>query len=353
MFASVGMTKGRSSVCSFPMRSGCQPVISVVMSVYNVEVFLSEGIESILNQTFRQFEFIIIDDGSTDGSRLILEKYARQDPRISLIFNERNIGLGLSLNRGLERAQGEYIARMDGDDVALPVRLERQLTFLEANRGVDLIGADMMKIDKFGNELGRRRAPQDISLLRHLIIYRTVAFHPTWFFRKSILNVLKGYRDFPVAQDYDFLLRLIDHGFVVGNYDGALLRFRICGGISSKKSLAVRKMAKYMIRLHKERLRRNNEDSYSAGEVYKMAQGNHLAVFLQNCSQNLFGKANAVRARRPVFALVLVFGSAIISWHQCKHYWRTARGKILVRRREWNCNLLRYVQRVWKWGTGV
>ena len=107
------------------------PKVSVVMSVYNAEPYLEAAIDSILNQTFRDFEFVIVDDGSTDGSTEILEKYAKGDSRIRLVHNAFNKGLIRSLNRGVKLAKGEYIARQDGDDVSLPQRLASQVQFLD------------------------------------------------------------------------------------------------------------------------------------------------------------------------------------------------------------------------------
>jgi len=116
-----------------------RPKISVIMSVYNGEKYLREAIESILNQTFRDFEFIIINDGSTDKTSEILSSY--NDPRIVIINNKRNIGLTKSLNKGLKMVKGEYIARQDADDVSLPERLERMVNFLDMNRDVGLLGS--------------------------------------------------------------------------------------------------------------------------------------------------------------------------------------------------------------------
>src|SRR4030042_1971241 len=102
------------------------------MSVYNGEKYLKEAVESILNQTFRDFEFIIINDGSTDGTGAILASYQQKDARIR-IYNQENQGLIASLNRGCQLARGEYIARMDADDISLPQRLQRQLDYMEAH----------------------------------------------------------------------------------------------------------------------------------------------------------------------------------------------------------------------------
>ncbi len=116
-----------------------KPRVTVLMSVYNGEKYLREAIDSILNQTFKDFEFLIIDDGSTDSSADIIRSYT--DFRIRLIQNEKNIGLTRSLNKGLKLAKGEYIARMDVDDISLPIRFEKQVSFLDKYEDVKLVGS--------------------------------------------------------------------------------------------------------------------------------------------------------------------------------------------------------------------
>ncbi|MDD2913253.1 MAG: glycosyltransferase family 2 protein, partial [Candidatus Pacebacteria bacterium] len=110
------------------------PKISIIMPVYNVETFLSEAIESVLNQTFYDFEFVIINDGSTDNSLEIIKNYEKKDSRIVLLDNKENLGITKSLNIGLNKARGEYIARMDGDDISEKERIEIQYDFLKKNR---------------------------------------------------------------------------------------------------------------------------------------------------------------------------------------------------------------------------
>src|SRR5258708_3751905 len=117
----------------------CSPAVSVVMPAYNSEPHIAEAIESILAQTFTDFEFIIINDGSTDGTRSILHAFAAGDSRIS-IYEHANSGLVVSLNRGCQMARGKYIARMDADDVSLPTRLAKQFNYLERNSEVGIIG---------------------------------------------------------------------------------------------------------------------------------------------------------------------------------------------------------------------
>ena len=105
------------------------PIISVIMSVFNADEYVAEAIESILNQTYSHFEFIIIDDGSTDSSLRIIQKYAIEDQRIRVILNEKNIGLAKSLSKGIDVSQGMYIARMDADDISLPDRFYKQICY--------------------------------------------------------------------------------------------------------------------------------------------------------------------------------------------------------------------------------
>ena len=120
--------------------SNNDPNISIIMSVYNSERYLKEAIESILNQTYTDFEFIITDDSSTDSSLRILEKYKNNDERITLIRNSENVGLTVNLNRMMDLARGKYIARMDADDISLPKRIATQYYFMEKNTEIGVCG---------------------------------------------------------------------------------------------------------------------------------------------------------------------------------------------------------------------
>ena len=140
-----------------------QPKISVVMSVYNGTPYLRECIESILNQTCKDFEFIIIDDGSSDNTWKILTEYANQNQQIKLFKNEENIGLTKSLNKGLKLAGGEYIARQDADDVSLPDRFELQTRFLDAHLEVGALGSSAEVIDEQGMSLRQTTLRQHLA----------------------------------------------------------------------------------------------------------------------------------------------------------------------------------------------
>ena len=180
------------------------PKISVVMSIYNGEKHLRESIESILNQTFTDFEFIIVNDGSTDGSLEIIESY--KDSRIRIIDNEENIGLTKSLNKAIKKARGKYIARHDADDISLPTRLELQHEYLEKHPEVALLGTGIYVINEMGDEIEKRIMhpnPKKSLLKGNRFIHGSVMF------RKSLIDELGAYNEtLRYSQDYELWLRL-------------------------------------------------------------------------------------------------------------------------------------------------
>ncbi|HEX6624956.1 MAG TPA: glycosyltransferase [Pyrinomonadaceae bacterium] len=180
------------------------PKVSVLMAVYNGERYLREAIDSILGQTFADFEFIIIDDASTDRSFEIAGGYA--DPRIRLVRNERNLGLTLSLNRGLDLARGEYVARMDCDDLSLPERLAKQVAFMEANPDVGACSTWAFDIDSAGNVIGKRELPVGEQLDN--FYWRRSLIHPAAMFRFDRSAGPRYDPAFRYAQDYDLWFRI-------------------------------------------------------------------------------------------------------------------------------------------------
>ncbi len=192
-----------------PRSAVTRPRVSVLMSVYNGERYLREAVKSILNQTFTAFEFIIIDDCSTDNTWQILTAYAAQDPRIVLIRNEENFGLTRSLNKGLALALGEYIARQDADDVSVPDRLSTQVCFLKKHPEVGAVGAAVRLIDDKGRLLSVAHPPTDHKTLYAYLLLDNCLCHSTLFARSSLLKQLGGYNpNLPYAQDYDLWWRL-------------------------------------------------------------------------------------------------------------------------------------------------
>ncbi len=165
------------------------PEVTVLMSVYNGEKYLNESIESILNQTFANIEFLIIDDASTDSSREIILSY--DDPRITLVDNKENIGLTSSLNKGLEIAEGEYIARMDADDISMPQRLEKQVSFMNENPNVGVCGTMVQFIDYDGKVVNWRynnRVMLKDEDMKAQLLFRPCFLHPTVIYRSVLLK---------------------------------------------------------------------------------------------------------------------------------------------------------------------
>jgi len=188
------------------------PRISVVMPVYNGETFLKPAVDSILAQTERDFEFLIIDDGSTDGSHAILQAYADQDHRVRLHLRNHE-GLVPALNFGIAEARAPYLARMDADDIALPTRFARQLEVLEADPGIGALGTHVEGIDVAGRPLRPFTPPVDHDSLdtRHLTRGDPRLWHPSVMMRTEILRDLGGYSaDFPYTEDLDLWLRIAE-----------------------------------------------------------------------------------------------------------------------------------------------
>ena len=201
-----------------------RPKITVLMSVHNGEKYLNEAIESILNQTYRDFEFLIVNDGSTDGSREIIKAY--KDPRINLVDNERNIGLTKSLNHGLKMSRGEYIARQDADDISFPERLEKQISILERNREIALLGSWYLEIDENGNPLREYKLPcEPLQICWDSIFY--CSFSTVVFRRERILKNVGFYDEsFRYAQDWELYSKIARTHTVV-NIGEYLIKYRI------------------------------------------------------------------------------------------------------------------------------
>jgi cellulose synthase/poly-beta-1,6-N-acetylglucosamine synthase-like glycosyltransferase len=210
-----------------------EPKISVVMSVFNGDCFLRESVESILSQSLRDFEFIIIDDGSTDGSGAILDSYQEKDSRVR-VLNQENRGLTAALNRGCQLARGDYIARMDADDIAGPDRLVLQLEFMEAHPEVAVLGGAVEFVDPTGKALNKVRYPVGNREIQTALLDSSVLWHPTVLFRKAAFLQVGGYRNV-IAEDYDLWLRIAEQ-FQLANLENVVLKYRVHPGqISVRK----------------------------------------------------------------------------------------------------------------------
>ncbi len=201
------------------------PKVTVLMPVYNAEPYLREAMDSILSQTLTDFEFLIMDDGSTDGSAGIVRSYA--DRRIRLVQNERNLKLAATLNRGLDLARGEYVARMDADDISLSPRLARQAAFLDARPDVGLCGA---WAEAFGAARFSMPNPTDPEAIRAKLLFDSALVHPAVMLRRSAFDrhglrypLLAHFEDYALWQQAARL-------FPLANLPEVLLRYRVTGG---------------------------------------------------------------------------------------------------------------------------
>lgn len=217
------------------------PMISVVMSVYNEEQHVSQAMESILNQTFNDFEFIIVNDGSVDKTYEIIKRYAEKDKRIRIINHAKREGLANSLNDGIKIAQGKYIARMDADDISLPERFQRQVEFMERNPQTGAIGSCYQEVDESGNILPRKQNPRSWKDIKKALFFYNPISHPTVMIRKEVLKKAGTYDEtFPTSQDYELFSRIAQFS-ELRNHDEVLLirRFpkKVSGGKMQRQTI--------------------------------------------------------------------------------------------------------------------
>lgn len=210
------------------------PLISVILPVYNGEKYLQRAVQSILDQTFKDFEILIIDDGSTDSSGEIVSSF--KDDRIRYIKNSENLKLIKSLNKGLSLAKGQYIARMDGDDIAAPNRLELQLNYMSKNPDVAVLGTNVWIIDKNNRIIDTPRFfPIESDEVFCRALKMSPLFHPTVMMRADILKENGGYNDaFTHAEDYALWMKVIKK-YKIANLPERLLYYRIHDLSVSKK----------------------------------------------------------------------------------------------------------------------
>ena len=214
-------------------------LITVLMSVYNDSLYLKEAIESILNQTYSDFEFLIFDDASTDGSSEILKHYTKQDSRIKLITNPVNRGLGYNLAQGIKLAQSPWIARMDADDLALSNRLQLQLDYVKAYPETDIVGSCAIDIDSQGAFLSQRKVPIQHQQIRNLIWTNPFIHGTVLFNRAAILKVGSYSPALAKRQDYDLWFRCAQANLQFANLSRSLIKYRFTDNTLQRNDLGV------------------------------------------------------------------------------------------------------------------
>ena len=200
-------------------------VVSIIMPVNNCQAHIVDAVESIVHQSFEDWELIIVDDCSVDDTLQLIMSFS--DLRIRIIKCQDKIGIARALNVGIENSRGRFIARMDGDDIAAPERLSKQLEYLSANPDLALIGCQAQLIAKDGKIIGTKRKPVSSLLCRWYARYATPLIHPTFFGRREVFINLRGYALLPRAQDFEFITRVLNLGYRIGNHPECLFYYRI------------------------------------------------------------------------------------------------------------------------------
>ena len=200
------------------------PKVSILMAIYNESILeLNASLNSILSQTYKNLEIIIVNDNPKRKENVDFFKEIK-DERVVLLTNETNFGLVNSLNRALSIANGDLIARMDADDIAMPNRIEKQVAYLIENQ-LDLIGANICHINENGDVIKDNVLyPEKDKEIKRLLPYAGLIAHPTWLGRKEVFQVLGGYRQISWCEDYDFIVRAKIYGFKFGNIQEVLLK---------------------------------------------------------------------------------------------------------------------------------
>ncbi|BCX13527.1 MAG: hypothetical protein KatS3mg085_059 [Candidatus Dojkabacteria bacterium] len=291
-----------------------KPKISVIMSVYNSQAFLRDSIESILKQSFKEFEFLIVDDNSSDDSYKIIKTFT--DERLKIFKRDKNHGLTANLNYLIQKSNSPYIARMDADDIAEPDRLKIQYEYLKSNPEVSLIGTKAKIINEQNKILGEINVPNSFEQILSKIFIQNVFVHPTLMFTKdSILKVGMYDENFKKAQDYHLILKYLAHNLILKNLDQELLLYRIHQkSISKSKSNEQEEYAlKVLEWAYKEILKINLEREeietmrhvyFWHREISDFQKCINLKKLIRNLNKNLQKRYNISKENQVQFDLI-------------------------------------------------
>lgn len=289
------------------------PILTVVMPVYNGGTFLNASVESILNQTFRDFEFLIINDGSIDGSLDVLKKYAETDSRIKIIDRE-NKGLVYSLNEGISLAKGKYIARMDADDLSEIIRFEKQIELLEKENG-DVCGCHFTIISETNKTVNSFVAPITKEAVSCCLLNSVPYAHGAVMFRKSFFDKNKlGYKNVK-AEDHKLWCDFYESGANFVTVDEFLFRYRVHkNSISNSKVVIMRrevnKTGKYLIKKYKERYLRDIQ-FFSKQELSDLEEQLLLLAAYRYSLSVFFNCFKSVNKKNVVLSTVKIFSGIL------------------------------------------
>lgn len=307
-------------------------LISVIMPTYNVEKYVAEAIGSILNQTYKNLEFIIVDDFSTDGTYEICKSFAEKDNRIKLFKNTQNLKISKTLNFALSKVTGKFVVRMDGDDISVPNRLEVMRNYLDSNPEIKLVGTSAITINEKGEEIGRTSFLDDFKLIKKTCTLKTPVAH-IWMTYKDVYEKLQGYRLCNPTEDYDFVLRCISSGFKVTNISGFYAyKIRVNRSGNSTSSFGVRKLKshKYTAKNYLMRLK-SGKDNFSEEDYQNYIQSSKFSEMLYSLSNKFLYKAIDAKSRKNYFAVLFYCMLSLISPYQIKYLYETCKYKVLTR----------------------
>lgn len=282
-------------------------LVSVLLPVYReTKVDLKLAIESILSQNYRNLELIIICDNPHYGHLALLKHYCDRDDRVKLHINSQNYGIGASLNIGISLAKGDYIARMDADDISFADRLSKQLDYLRKSN-LDLIGGAAVLINESGSELGCFNKPTSKSSVEEYIRYASPCLHPTWFGKIEIFREI-GYEEVSPGQDYIFLSEVFQAGYKLGNMKDKILYYRVSANSLSKSrpedTLYISSLVRHAIR----------DKSKVNIKAFKKFQGRSNAAlrYLVRIRESLIYRNKNKNVLRKCFSYILVLGLSLL-----------------------------------------
>lgn len=251
-----------------------QPKVSVLISAYNEKIkWVNKSVDSILNQTYSNFEVIFIIDNPEYKELInVAKEYEKKDSRIKVIINPENKGLVYSLNKALNEANGDLIARLDADDISLPDRFEKQVEFLNKNKDVDILGTSASIIDENDNIVKDKISIIcEHNKIKKILKYTNIFFHPSLMIRKKMLLEIGGYREVKYAEDYDMITRAISLGKKVANLGEALIKYRVrSSSVCSTNTSAQRNSAFFVAKNYIENneiIKENNYEYFNCSEL--------------------------------------------------------------------------------------
>lgn len=253
-------------------KSDKNPLVSVVIPVWNSEKYIDEAINSIVHQTYQNLEIIIINDASTDETPRIVDSWALKDKRIRVIHNKRNLGIGGNRSKGVAEARGNFICWQDADDIAFPYRVERQVEILLKDESIGVVGGGLQFFDSKGDGVVRTYAEDDESLRRTIFRYNPIA-QPASVFRRSVFDVVGGYdASLAVSEDLDMWFRLGEQ-YKFANTSDVVIRYRQSDG--SLTASRLRDMEKVTLMLRRK---------FKKSPAYKWTFVDSIYNFLQSAT---------------------------------------------------------------------